>query len=190
MDVTVLHLMPTLMERQLDPAAGHLLQRAIEARGIKVITRANTKAIVGNGRVEAVELEDGTQAARRPGGDGGRHPPQRAARQGRGTRRSIAASWSMPPCAPAIPTSSRWANAPRPTARCSAWWRRSTRWPTSSAAQLAGDGEARFRSSATATKLKVTGINLFSAGDFAEAKDREEIVLRDATRGQSTGAWC
>src|SRR5262245_55335107 len=29
MDVTVLHLMPTLMERQLDPAAGHLLQRAI-----------------------------------------------------------------------------------------------------------------------------------------------------------------
>ena len=52
------------------------------------------------------------------------------------------------------------------------------------AAQLAGDGEARFRSSATATKLKVTGINLYSAGDFAEAKDREEIVLRDATRGQ------
>ena len=36
MDVTVVHLMPTLMERQLDPAAGHLLQRAIEARGIKV----------------------------------------------------------------------------------------------------------------------------------------------------------
>src|SRR6478752_4205816 len=61
MDVTVLHLMPTLMERQLDPAAGHLLQRAIEARGIKVITRANTKAIVGKGRVETVELDNGTR---------------------------------------------------------------------------------------------------------------------------------
>ena len=61
MDVTVLHLMPTLMERQLDPAAGHLLQRAIEARGIKVITRANTKAIVGAGRVEAVELDNGAR---------------------------------------------------------------------------------------------------------------------------------
>ena len=59
MDVTVLHLMPTLMERQLDPAAGHLLQRAIEARGIKVITRANTKAIAGQGKVEAVELTRG-----------------------------------------------------------------------------------------------------------------------------------
>jgi nitrite reductase (NADH) large subunit len=51
------------------------------------------------------------------------------------------------------------------------------------AAQLVGDVAASFKSSATATKLKVTGINLYSAGDFAEAKDREEIVLRDATRG-------
>src|SRR5690606_17526046 len=60
MDVTVLHVMPTLMERQLDPAAGYLLQKAIEARGIKVVTRANTKRIVGETRVEGVELDDGT----------------------------------------------------------------------------------------------------------------------------------
>src|SRR5690606_18975050 len=60
MDVTIIHLMPTLMERQLDPAAGHLLQRAIEKRGIKVLTGANTKAIHGDKRVSAVELADGT----------------------------------------------------------------------------------------------------------------------------------
>ena len=60
MDVTVLHLMPTLMERQLDPAAGYLLQQAVEARGIKVLTKANTKAILGAGKVEALELADGT----------------------------------------------------------------------------------------------------------------------------------
>src|SRR5688572_23229880 len=60
MDVTVLHVMPTLMERQLDPAAGYLLQKAVEARGIKVLTKANTKAIVGNGKVEGIELADGT----------------------------------------------------------------------------------------------------------------------------------
>ncbi|TIM51677.1 MAG: NAD(P)/FAD-dependent oxidoreductase, partial [Mesorhizobium sp.] len=60
MDVTVLHVMPTLMERQLDPAAGYLLQRAVEERGIKVITKANTQAITGNGKVEQVELADGT----------------------------------------------------------------------------------------------------------------------------------
>ncbi len=59
MDVTVLHLMPTLMERQLDPAAGYMLQRSIEARGINVITKASTKAILGERKVEGVELADG-----------------------------------------------------------------------------------------------------------------------------------
>ena len=60
MDVTVLHLMPTLMERQLDPAAGYLLKRAVEERGIKVVTKANTRAILGKDRVEGVRLADGT----------------------------------------------------------------------------------------------------------------------------------
>jgi len=59
MDVTVLHVQPTLMERQLDPAAGYLLQKAVEERGIKVITKANTKAIIGDGKVEGIELDDG-----------------------------------------------------------------------------------------------------------------------------------
>ena len=48
---------------------------------------------------------------------------------------------------------------------------------------MAGDKRRAFTPSAVATKLKVTGINLFSAGDFADGKDREEIVLRDAGRG-------
>ncbi len=60
MDVTVVHLMPTLMERQLDPAAGHLLRKTIEERGIKVITKADTEAILGEKRVEGVRLKDGT----------------------------------------------------------------------------------------------------------------------------------
>ena len=60
MEVTVVHLMPTLMERQLDPAAGYLLQGAMEARGIEVLTKANTKAILEqDGRVAGVLLEDG-----------------------------------------------------------------------------------------------------------------------------------
>src|SRR5262249_45134413 len=59
MDVTVLHLMPTLMERQLDPAAGYLLQRELEGRGIKIVTKAETKLIRGERKVEGVELADG-----------------------------------------------------------------------------------------------------------------------------------
>ena len=85
MDVTVLHLMPTLMERQLDPAAGYLLQRSIEARGINVITKASTKAILGERKVEGVELADGRSSrdARR---DGGRHPPKHRFGKGSGPR--------------------------------------------------------------------------------------------------------
>src|SRR3546814_11326669 len=61
MHVSVVQLMPTLMERQLDPTAGYLLKRAVEQRGIKVLTAANTKAIIGTNRVEAVELDDGSR---------------------------------------------------------------------------------------------------------------------------------
>lgn len=57
MDVTVVHLMGHLMERQLDEAAGYLLRRDLEKRGITIRTQASTKAIIGDGRAEAVLLE-------------------------------------------------------------------------------------------------------------------------------------
>jgi nitrite reductase (NADH) large subunit len=59
MAVTVLHLVPTLMERQLDEAAGLLLQRDLEQSGLTILTRAQTEAIVGDNRVKAVRLADG-----------------------------------------------------------------------------------------------------------------------------------
>mgnify|MGYP001627752001 FL=1 len=60
MNVTVLHLMGHLMERQLDEAAGYLLRKDLERRGITVLTQASTKQIQGDGKVESVLLEDGT----------------------------------------------------------------------------------------------------------------------------------
>ncbi len=58
MKVTVLHLMGHLMERQLDSAAGYLLQKELESRGIRIICNAHTNAIVGGETVEAVLLDD------------------------------------------------------------------------------------------------------------------------------------
>ncbi len=183
MDVTVLHLMPTLMERQLDPAAGHLLQRAIEARGIKVITRANTKAIVGNGKVEAVELDNGTRLAASlvVMAVGIRPNAQLARDAGLTVNRGIVVDATMRTSDPDIFALGECAEAEGQVFGLVAPL---YEMANVVAAQLVGDSEASFRSSATATKLKVTGINLYSAGDFAESKDREEIVLRDATRGQ------
>jgi nitrite reductase (NADH) large subunit len=53
--------MPTLMERQLDPVSAGLLEADLQTRGIKVLTEANTKAILGYDCVEGVELADGTR---------------------------------------------------------------------------------------------------------------------------------
>ena len=61
MAVTVLHLMPTLMERQLDPVSAGLLARDLEARGITVMTEANTQAILGEACVRGVALADGRE---------------------------------------------------------------------------------------------------------------------------------
>ncbi|MEM9311073.1 MAG: FAD-dependent oxidoreductase, partial [Pseudomonadota bacterium] len=62
MEVTVLHLMPTLMERQLDEAAGYLLKSELEGRGMTILTGADTGEIVEkDGRVGAVRLKDGTE---------------------------------------------------------------------------------------------------------------------------------
>ena len=60
MKVTVIHLMPTLMERQLDEAAGWLLKQALEGRGQTILTGADTAEIVGTDKVEGVKLKDGT----------------------------------------------------------------------------------------------------------------------------------
>jgi nitrite reductase (NADH) large subunit len=182
MDVTVLHLMPTLMERQLDPTAGHLLQRAIEGRGIRVITKANTKAILGEKSVEAVLLEDGT---RLPAdlvvmAVGIRPNAQIAKDAGLGVNRGIVVDAAMRTSNPDVYAVGECAEAHGQVFGLVA-----PLYDMASviAAQLAGDATAEFKPSAVATKLKVTGINLFSAGDFADAKDREEIVLRDAARG-------
>jgi nitrite reductase (NADH) large subunit len=182
MDVTVLHLMPTLMERQLDPAAGYLLQRAVEERGIKVVTKANTKAIHGSARVEAVELADGrvipatlvVMAA-------GIRPNAGLARDaGLGVNRGIVVDPAMRTSDPDILAIGECAEVGGHVYGLVAPLYEMARV---AAAQLAGDGTARFVHNDTPTKLKVTGIELFSLGDFADGGDREDIVLRDATAG-------
>ena len=182
MDVTVVHLMPTLMEKQLDTTAGHLLQRAVEARGIKVITKANTEAIRGTSKVEGVLLADGTELP----ADivvmavGIRPNAALAKDAGLIVKRGIVVSPSMQTSDPSIFAVGECAEA---QGECFGLVAPLYEMANVVAAQLAGDTSAEFTPSATATKLKVTGINLFSAGDFTEGKDREEIVLRDASRG-------
>ncbi|MBZ9853600.1 nitrite reductase large subunit NirB [Mesorhizobium sp. CA13] len=182
MDVTVLHVMPTLMERQLDPAAGYLLRRAVEQRGIKVITKANTQAITGNGRVERVELADGTiiPATLVVMAVGIRPNAALAKDAGIVVNRGIAVDPGMRSNDPDIYALGECAEVNGQVYGLVAPLYEMARV---TASQLAGDETAAFVHSDTPTKLKVTGIDLFSLGDFADGEDRQEIVLRDAAAG-------
>lgn len=182
MDVTVLHAMPHLMERQLDPAAGFLLQKAIEARGIKVITGANTVAIIGGRKVEAVELADGriipatlvVMAA-------GIRPNAGLAREaGIAVNRGIVTDAGMRTSDPDIYSVGECAEV---SGRVYGLVAPLYEMAQVAAAQLAGDETAAFVHNDTPVRLKVSGIDLLSLGDFADGDGREEIVLRDATAG-------
>ncbi|MER9328503.1 nitrite reductase large subunit NirB [Mesorhizobium sp. M0488] len=182
MDVTVLHVMPTLMERQLDPAAGYLLQRAVEQRGIKVVTKANTQAITGNGKVEQVELADGTiiPATLVVMAVGIRPNAALAKEAGIAVNRGIVVDAGMRSNDPDIYALGECAEVNGQVYGLVAPLYEMARV---AASQLAGDEAAAFVHMDTPTKLKVTGIDLFSLGDFAEGEDRQEIVLRDAAAG-------
>ncbi|MDF1734043.1 MAG: nitrite reductase large subunit NirB [Minwuia sp.] len=180
MEVTVLHLMPTLMERQLDQSAGYLLQRAIEDRGIRVITRANTHAVVGDDKVEAVRLDDRTEIP----ADivvmaVGIKPSIALARDaGLEVNRGVLVNDLMQTSDPAIYAVGECVEH---RATCYGLVAPLYEMAKSVGAGLAGDDSLTYEGSITATKLKVTGVDLYSAGDFAEGDDREEIVLRDAS---------
>ncbi len=182
MDVTVIHVMPTLMERQLDASAGYLLQKQLEDRGIKVMTKANTKQIIGEKRVEGVELADGTIiAATLVVMAVGIRPNSAMAKEaGIEVNRGIVVTDFMQTSDPDIYALGECAEVGGQVYGLVAPLYDMARVL---AARLTGDTEAVFKPIDTPTKLKVTGINLFSLGDFAEGEDRQEIVLRDAAAG-------
>ena len=182
MEVTVIHLMPTLMERQLDSAAGFLLRRELESRGIEVICEANTKQILGTERVEGVELADGRiiDASLVVMAVGIRPNVQLAKDAGLEVNRGIVTDAMMRTSDPDIFALGECAEVGGIVYGLVAPLYRMAKVV---AEDLAGQAGTGFTHAETPTKLKVTGVNLYSVGDFAEGPDREDIVLRDAVRG-------
>lgn len=182
MEVTVLHLMGHLMERQLDEAAGFLLRRDLLDRGIDVKCRASTKKILGEEKVEGVLLEDGTElpadivvmavgirpqtvlagAAELPVNRGLLVDAQMRV-QGEDDIFALGECVEFDGTlfglvAPIFEQAKVLANT-------------------------LSDEDDAFAVKQLSTKLKVTGCDLFSAGDFADGEEREDIVFRDPARG-------
>ncbi|WP_170461445.1 nitrite reductase large subunit NirB [Ruegeria arenilitoris] len=181
MTVTVVHLMGHLMERQLDEAAGYLLRKDLERRGITVRTQASTKGILGEGRAEAVLLESGeTLPADLVVMAVGIRPETRLATDaGLDVARGIEVNAQMQSSDPDVMAVGECVEFDGHLFGLVA--------PLFDQAKvvantLLGQPDA-FVVKELATKLKVTGCDLFSAGDFAEGEGRDDIVFRDPARG-------
>ncbi|WP_146588200.1 nitrite reductase large subunit NirB [Puniceibacterium confluentis] len=181
MEVTVLHLMGHLMERQLDEAAGYLLKKDLEDRGITVLTRASTKAILGDGKVEAVLLEDETvlEADLVVMAVGIRPETRLAKDAALAVGRGVEVNAQMQTSDPDVLALGECVEFNGQLFGLVA--------PLYDQAKVVASTllaePAAFVTKELSTKLKVTGCDLFSAGDFAEAEDREDIVFRDPARG-------
>jgi nitrite reductase (NADH) large subunit len=180
--VTVIHIAGHLMERQLDPAAGYLLQKALQDRGITIHCKGATKAILGNDRVEAVLLEDGTvYPADLVCMAVGIRPEIRVATDAHlEVGRGVVVNDQMQTSDPDIFALGECVEHNKQVFGLVAPLYDQAKVL---AATLRAEAAA-FRPVQTATKLKVTGCDLFSAGDFADGPGREDIVLRDPARGQ------
>ena len=180
-EVVVIHIMGHLMERQLDPSAGYLLQKDLERRGIKVHCKGATQAILGTTHVEAVLLDDGTiYPADLVCMAVGIRPEVRLANDAHlDVGRGVTVDDQMTTSDPAIFALGECVEHNKQLFGLVAPLYDQAKVL---AATLAG-AAADFRPVQTATKLKVTGVDLFSAGDFADGPWREDIVFRDPGRG-------
>jgi len=182
MDVTVVHLCDSLMERQLDKPAADLLKRALEHKGLRFLLGAQTAEILGTERVTGVRFKDGSEipadlvvmtAGVRPN-------IELAAGAGLHCERAIVVDDTLQTYDPRI-----YAVGECVQHRQATFGLVAPIWEQARvcAAHLAGAGHRRYVQQATATKLKVTGVDLYSAGDFIGGEGSEDLMLRDARRG-------
>ncbi|MCM3562223.1 nitrite reductase large subunit NirB [Hydrogenophaga intermedia] len=185
MSVSVVHVAPWLMERQLDDVAGKLLQQSLQARGMNFLIGAQTQELVGgeDGRVKAVRFKDGTEV------------PADLVVMAVGIRPNTALAEAMKLHVNrgiVVSDTLQTVTDPRIYAvgECAA--HRGIAYGLVAplfeqgkvlATHLAEFGIGRYSGSLTSTKLKVTGIDLFSAGNFMGGDNTEEIVMSDPAGG-------
>ncbi len=185
MEVSVVHIGPWLMERQLDEPAARLLQQSLEARGLKFLLQRQTEALVGgeSGRVCAVRFRDGGEI------------PADLVVMAVGIRPNTALAESAGlHCNRGIVVNDTLQTVTDPriyaVGECAS--HRGVAYglvaPLFEQARVAANhlaefGIGRYTGSMTSTKLKVTGIDLFSAGNFMGGEGCEEIVFQDAGLG-------
>jgi nitrite reductase (NADH) large subunit len=181
MEVSVIHLMDRLMERQLDARGSAMLKAAVEAKGIAVHLNAETAAIKGGQRAEAVTLKDGSDipADLVVVAAGIRANADLAQAAGLEIGRGIVVNDTMQTGKAGIYAIGECAEH---RGICYGLVEPAYEQARVLASHLCGD-KARYDGSVLATNLKVSGVSVFSAGDFMGAAGTEQIVLSDPGLG-------
>lgn len=179
--VTLVHLMDRLMERQLDLPAAELLKTLVERKGVRILLNASTKCIHGEGHVEGVELADGSriEADAVIFAAGIRPNVALAKEAGLAVNRGIVVNDVMQTSAPDIFALGECAEH-----RGIAYGLVEPAYEQARvlARHLAGRSAA-YQGSVVSTNLKVSGVSVFSAGDFIGGEGSESLVLSDTRRG-------
>ncbi|OAN46602.1 nitrite reductase large subunit [Paramagnetospirillum marisnigri] len=183
MPVAVVHLMDTLMERQLDVEAGHLLQKDLTERGLHFFMGGQTEEVMGTERAEGLKLADGREVPAdlvvvaigiRPNVDLAKAAGLEVNRGivvGDGMRTSDSSIYSVGECV---------------EHRGQVFGLVAPLWEQAkvAAAHLAGNADAIYVTPALSTRLKITGIDVFSAGRLAAQDEAdEELIYRDSAKG-------
>ncbi|KMN81290.1 nitrite reductase [Chromobacterium sp. LK11] len=184
MEVTVVHLADWLLERQLDPVAARLLQASLEARGLRILLGRQTAALLDDGRgaVAAATLSDGEtlEAKLVVMAVGIRPNIALAAAAGLHCERGVVVSDALQTFDPRIYAVGECVSHRGVCYGLVAPLFEQAKVCANHLAQL---GSSRYQGSVMATKLKVTGVDLFSAGDFIGGDGCDEIVLSDPAGG-------
>ncbi len=184
MDVTVVHLGEWLLERQLDKTAGKLLQKSLEDRGLKFLLQKQTAELVAgeSGRVASVKFKDGETipADLVVMAVGIRPNFELAESVGLHCNRGIVVNDTLQTFDPKIYAVGECVNH-----RGTAYGLVAPLFEMAKVAanHLASFGIGAYKGSVLSTKLKVTGIDLFSAGNFMGGDDTEDIILSDPFGG-------
>ena len=180
--VTVVHLLDTLMERQLDNDAAEMLKTSLEERGLHFLMGKQTESIIGDDRVKSIRFKDGTELYT----DlvvmavGIRPNIELAKKAGIHCEQGIVVNDTLQTFDPRV-----YAVGECIQHRSMTYGLVAPLFEMAKvvANHLAKMGYGRYEGSVTSTKLKVTGIDLFSAGDFNGDETTENIVMKDANTG-------
>ncbi len=178
METQVVHLLDRLMERQLDKTASQLLKKSLEAQGMQFLLEKDSAEILGNGRVTGLRFKDGSETPAdlvvmavgiRPNTD-------LAEKTGIACERGIVVSDILQTSDPSV-----YALGECAAHRGIAYGLVAPLFEQAKvlANQLAGDGRLSYGGSVVATKLKVSGVDVFSAGDFIEQDNDETVEFKE-----------